>query len=247
MLEDLKQAVWEANLRLPKHNLVTFTWGNVSGIDRQKGLMVIKPSGVEYDALNPSDLVVVDLETGKNRGGGFESFLRHGYAPCLVPRVPKYRRRGAYTLALGYDFCTGGARRPRARHNARRLFLRRDSLHAPDDRGGDRRPLRAGNRECDRRAVPAPRPRQRPRRSGAQPRPVLLGARTQKRRCTTPSCSKRSRSWHGTTWHWMRLCRRCSKSFLTSTSCASTAKTPTTGRKRDEKHRNSCESGRLYA
>ena len=65
MLEDLKQAVWEANLRLPKHNLVTFTWG----IDRQKGLMVIKPSGVEYDALKPSDLVVVDLETGKTVEG----------------------------------------------------------------------------------------------------------------------------------------------------------------------------------
>ena len=69
MLEDLKQAVWEANLQLPKHNLVTFTWGNVSGVDRQKGLMVIKPSGVEYDALKPSDLVVVDLETGKTVEG----------------------------------------------------------------------------------------------------------------------------------------------------------------------------------
>ena len=65
MLEDLKQAVWEANLQLPKHNLVTFTWGNVSGVDRQKGLMVIKPSGVEYDALRPEAMVVVDLETGK--------------------------------------------------------------------------------------------------------------------------------------------------------------------------------------
>lgn len=65
MLEDLKQAVWEANLQLPKHNLVTFTWGNVSGVDRQKGLIVIKPSGVEYDALRPEAMVVVDLETGK--------------------------------------------------------------------------------------------------------------------------------------------------------------------------------------
>ncbi len=69
MLEDLKQAVWEANLQLPKHNLVTFTWGNVSGIDRAKGLMVIKPSGVEYDALKPSDMVVVNLETGKTVEG----------------------------------------------------------------------------------------------------------------------------------------------------------------------------------
>ncbi|MGN0520704.1 MAG: class II aldolase/adducin family protein, partial [Candidatus Fimenecus sp.] len=49
MLEALKQVVFEANLLLPKHNLVTFTWGNVSGIDREQGLMVIKPSGVEYD------------------------------------------------------------------------------------------------------------------------------------------------------------------------------------------------------
>lgn len=65
MLEDLKQAVWEANLQLPKHNLVTFTWGNVSGVDRQKGLMIIKPSGVEYDALRPEAMVVVDLKTGK--------------------------------------------------------------------------------------------------------------------------------------------------------------------------------------
>ncbi len=65
MLEALKQAVLEANLRLPKHGLVTFTWGNVSGIDREKGLMVIKPSGVEYDALTASDMVVVDVETGK--------------------------------------------------------------------------------------------------------------------------------------------------------------------------------------
>ena len=65
MLEALKQAVLEANLQLPKHGLVTFTWGNVSGIDREKGLMVIKPSGVEYDALTASDMVVVDVETGK--------------------------------------------------------------------------------------------------------------------------------------------------------------------------------------
>ena len=65
MLEELKQAVWEANLQLPKHGLVTFTWGNVSGIDREKGLMAIKPSGVEYDALTASDMVVVDVETGK--------------------------------------------------------------------------------------------------------------------------------------------------------------------------------------
>lgn len=69
MLEDLKELVCEANLLLPKYHLVTFTWGNVSGVDREKGLMVIKPSGVEYDSMKPSDMVVVDLATGKKVEG----------------------------------------------------------------------------------------------------------------------------------------------------------------------------------
>lgn len=64
MLEQLKKEVFEANLLLPKYNLVTFTWGNVSGVDREKNLMVIKPSGVEYDTMKPWDMVVVDLKTG---------------------------------------------------------------------------------------------------------------------------------------------------------------------------------------
>lgn len=62
MLEKLKQNVFEANLMLPKHGLITFTWGNVSGIDRKSGLIVIKPSGVEYNVMTPEDMVVVDLE-----------------------------------------------------------------------------------------------------------------------------------------------------------------------------------------
>lgn len=62
MLEKLKQEVLEANLLLPKHQLVTFTWGNVSGIDREQGLVVIKPSGIPYEELKAEDLVVVDLE-----------------------------------------------------------------------------------------------------------------------------------------------------------------------------------------
>ena len=68
MLEELKQQVYEANMLLPKHKLVTFTWGNVSGIDREKGLFVIKPSGVDYDKLTPEDMVVMDLEGNKVEG-----------------------------------------------------------------------------------------------------------------------------------------------------------------------------------
>ena len=62
MLEKLKKEVFEANLLLPKYNLVTFTWGNVSGIDRESGLVIIKPSGVEYNVMTARDMVIVDLQ-----------------------------------------------------------------------------------------------------------------------------------------------------------------------------------------
>src|SRR5512147_882616 len=65
MLKKLKEQVFQANLLLPKHGLVTFTWGNVSGIDREKRLVVIKPSGVPYETMKRDDMVVLELETGK--------------------------------------------------------------------------------------------------------------------------------------------------------------------------------------
>lgn len=65
MLEELKREVYKANMLLPKYKLVTFTWGNVSAIDRESGIMVIKPSGVEYDELSPEDMVAVDINTGR--------------------------------------------------------------------------------------------------------------------------------------------------------------------------------------
>ena len=68
MLEDLKQQVYEANMLLPKYGLVTFTWGNVSGIDRRSGLFVIKPSGVDYEKLTADDMVVMDLDGNKVEG-----------------------------------------------------------------------------------------------------------------------------------------------------------------------------------
>ena len=77
MLEELKQKVYEANMELPRRGLITYTWGNVSGIDREKGLFVIKPSGVDYDVLKPSDMVVMDLEGNKVEG----EMNRHSH-PC---------------------------------------------------------------------------------------------------------------------------------------------------------------------
>jgi len=68
MLEDLKKVVYEANMELPKYGLVTFTWGNVSAIDKETGYFVIKPSGVDYEKLTPEDMVVMDLNGNKIEG-----------------------------------------------------------------------------------------------------------------------------------------------------------------------------------
>ncbi|OAT76620.1 L-ribulose-5-phosphate 4-epimerase [Mangrovibacter phragmitis] len=65
MLEELKRQVLEANLALPEHNLVTLTWGNVSAVDREAGVFIIKPSGVDYTVMKAEDMVVVSLETGE--------------------------------------------------------------------------------------------------------------------------------------------------------------------------------------
>ena len=69
MLEELKKEVYEANMELPRRGLITYTWGNVSGIDRESGIMAIKPSGVEYDKLTPEDMVLVDIRTGEKAEG----------------------------------------------------------------------------------------------------------------------------------------------------------------------------------
>jgi L-ribulose-5-phosphate 4-epimerase len=72
MLEGLKEQVFRANLLLPKHGLVVFTWGNVSGIDRGQGLVVIKPSGVSYEVMKVDDMVLVEVETGRTVEGGLK-------------------------------------------------------------------------------------------------------------------------------------------------------------------------------
>lgn len=72
MLENLKQEVLEANLLLPRYKLVTFTWGNVSAVCREEGVMIIKPSGVEYDNMTAGDMVVVSLETGETVEGKYK-------------------------------------------------------------------------------------------------------------------------------------------------------------------------------
>ena len=80
MLEELKEQVCKANLELPKYGLVTFTWGNVSGVDRELGLMVIKPSGVDYDGMTAEDMGRFSGDRGEG-GRKVEAFFRYRH-PC---------------------------------------------------------------------------------------------------------------------------------------------------------------------
>ena len=104
MLEKLKEEVYKANMDLPKYGLVTFTWGNVSGIDRESGLFVIKPSGVDYDLLTPDDMVVVDLNGNKVEGK---------YNPSS----------GTYTFFMGNKLGTGRKINPMLWNHTCRLYL----------------------------------------------------------------------------------------------------------------------------
>ena len=109
MLEKLKEEVYKANMDLPKYGLVTFTWGNVSGIDREKGLFVIKPSGVEYEKLTPEDMVVVDLEGNKVEG----KYNPSSDTPTHVVLYNAFPKIGGIVhtrFLLGYQLGTG---RPR--------------------------------------------------------------------------------------------------------------------------------------
>ena len=101
MLEELKKRVYEANMLLPKYGLVTFTWGNVSEIDRESGLFVIKPSGVDYDLLTPDDMVVMDLNGNKVEGRYRPSSdtpthleLYKAFSAALFTPIPPMRQAG---------------------------------------------------------------------------------------------------------------------------------------------------------
>ena len=128
MLEELKQQVLEANLLLPKYGLVTFTWGNVSGIDRASGLVVIKPSGVPYDGMSVEDMVVTDLD-----GKVVEGKWKPGNRPHPFP--------------LGNHLRTGGEGNPGHGHNPGGLFLRRGALHPSHDGRGNQGRVREGDRQ----------------------------------------------------------------------------------------------------
>ena len=129
MLEKLKEEVYRANMDLPKYGLVTFTWGNVSGIDREKGLFVIKPSGVDYDKLTPEDMVVVDLE-GNKVEGKYNPSSDTATHVVLYNAFPKIGGIVHTPFILGYKLGTGRKIHSMLWNHTCGLYLRRGSMRA---------------------------------------------------------------------------------------------------------------------
>ena len=150
MLEELKEQVLEANLMLPKYGLVTFTWGNVSGIDRERGIVAIKPSGVGVRGPHP----------GGHRAGRSRRTGRRGQAETVVGHADSSgaRTRRSPTSAASCTRIRAGrpcsprqaGAFPALGHDARGLLLRGDTVHATDDGRRDPRWLRAKDGGSDR-------------------------------------------------------------------------------------------------
>ena len=116
----LKQQVFEANTDLPRYGLVTFTWGNVSAIDREQGLVVIKPSGVAYDAMKADDMVVVDPKDWSLKANGVLLLIRQPIWRCTSVTRPGDCTYHSTHATAG----TGRAGDPCFGYNARGLLLR---------------------------------------------------------------------------------------------------------------------------
>ena len=136
MLEELKKAVYEANMLLPKYNLVTFTWGNVSQIDRETGYFAIKPSGVDYDKLTPDDMVIMDLEGNKIEG----RYNPSSDTPTHLELYRAFPKIGGvvHTHSPCNQLGTGRKRHPLLRNHPCRLHVRRNPVRALPDKRRDR-------------------------------------------------------------------------------------------------------------
>ncbi len=148
MLEQLKAEVLAANLALPAHHLVTFTGGNVSAVDESGTLMVIKPSGVEYDVMTAEDMVVVEIASGRVVEGNKSRHPTRQRTGAVSPFSATWRHC-AYPFAPCHHLVAGRAGSARVGNHPCGLLLRRDPLHPLDDRRGDQRRVRVSDRGGD--------------------------------------------------------------------------------------------------
>ncbi len=172
MLEKLKEDVFRANLDLVRHGLVIFTWGNVSGIDRENGLVVIKPSGVDYDTMKASDMVVVDLASGEVVEGNLRP---SSDTPTHLALYRAFSEIGSYTFDIRHRLGAGRNRPAKHRNNPRRLLPSGNSLHPRHDTRGSRRRLRTCHRTGNRTSFRGSEPHAHSGCTGKKPRAFRLG------------------------------------------------------------------------
>jgi L-ribulose-5-phosphate 4-epimerase len=151
MLEELKAEVCKANLDLVKEGLVIQTWGNASGVDRERGVMVIKPSGVPYDGMKPEHMVVVSLKTGQVTEGNLKPSTDTPTHLVLYRAFPKIG--GVVHTHSLYATVWAQAQRGIPSYDTGRLLARRRSLHAKDETRRDQEGLRRKHGPRDRRDV----------------------------------------------------------------------------------------------
>ena len=222
MFKELKREAYEANVALPRHGLINLTFGNASAIDRARGAFAIKPSGVDYSALTPDDMVVVDLEgrrvegrlnpssdTPTHRrlflafpdiGGVVHTHSSHATAFAQAGRpIPIFGTTHA-------DYFNGEV-------PVTRKMTRERNRH----RTMNGRPAKSSSRKCRRsirRIFPASSSTGTPRSHGVRPSPRRLKPRSR---------SNASPTWRSCRFNWRRTSSRSSRSFSTSTSAGSTA------------------------
>ena len=133
MFKELKREAYEANVALPRHGLINLTFGNASAVDRARAVFAIKPSGIDYAALTPDDMVIVDFE-GRKVEGSSQPLVGHPHPPQAVPRLPEYWRRRAYALDPRHRLRASRPADPELRHDACRLFQWRGAGHPQAER-----------------------------------------------------------------------------------------------------------------
>ena len=144
MFKELKEEVWKANMDLPRYGLITFTWGNVSGIHREKGIIVIKPSGVPYSELKPEHMVVLDLD-----GNKVEGILSPPPTPQPIWFYTTIFREIGGVVHTHSSWATSFAQAGKGSYpwdHPRRLLMVK-FLYQEDDHQGDTGAIRGRNRE----------------------------------------------------------------------------------------------------
>ena len=232
MLEDLKEEVCQANLDLVRHGLVILTFGNVSGIDRAAGLVVIKPSGVSYEGMTAEDIVLVDLD-GRPVRRQAAAVLGHAHAPGPLPGLSRDRRRRPRPQRRRHGLRPGPAGDPLPRHDPRRPLQRARPRHPlPDGQGSPRPDTRCNTGRVIVERFAGLRPAGHAGRARRRARPLHLGTDAGRGRPERPRPGERRGHGPDDPGHRSPDPAAARATSSANTTCANTDRRPITDKKR---------------